>query len=569
MPIDRSRKRAGMLVPVFALRRAGDLGIGDTACVREAIEFCADHGFSILQLLPINETGGDHSPYNAISSVALDPVYVTLDPAETPGLTEEMLAEHATPEIRARLNAGPVQYGEVKELKNRILAHAFAAFEQELAERTPLAGDFLAFIEREASWLSEYSLFRVLLNEHDHDAVWTRWPREHQTYEAAEQWLETHPDADDLHRFREFGAFMQWVAFRQWAAIKVYAEVSGVELMGDIPFGVSRYSADVWGNQHLFDLDWSGGAPPEPLFETDLFVKQWGQNWGIPLYIWDNHRQEDFAWWNRRIAKQSVSFHHFRIDHVLGFFRIYAFPWPPERNVEFLNLTLDEAEKLTGGFLPQFLPGPDDTAEERGVNKAQGSEMLRRILTAAGEVGVVAEDLGMVPPYVRPLLQEMGIPGFSIPIFERDEKTREFRKRTEFPTINLATYATHDHEPLAAYYARLCQWWHGPNGHEGWLEVQRLMRFLNLDDHRPPTEFTPALHRAFVLALAETPCWLMVLMISDLLGNTQRFNQPGSAAETNWSQRLPAPLAVLAAQPEHAAQLATITAILRQTHRSP
>jgi 4-alpha-glucanotransferase len=159
-------------------------------------------------------------------------------------------------------------------------------------------------------------------------------------------------------------------------------------------------------------------------------------------------------------------------------------------------------------------------------------------LQTAGEVGVVADDLGVVPDYVRPLLQAKGIPGFSIPLFEREEPSREFRKKEDWPEMSLATYATHDHQPLRAWYEEIVSRWTGPEGQEGWKEMQRLMRFLGWDEHNPPRHFTPELHEAFVRTLVETPCWLAVFMITDILGTTQRFNQPGSSSESNWSQRL-------------------------------
>src|SRR6202022_2928990 len=108
--------------------------------------------------------------------------------------------------------------------------------------------------------------------------------------------------------------------------------------MGHIPFGVSYYSADVFARPAAFALDWSGGAPPEPYFKDDEFTQKWGQNWGIPLYRWELMRANNLGWWRQRIRGVKQIFDLFRIDHVLGFYRIYAFPWRPERNKEFLPL---------------------------------------------------------------------------------------------------------------------------------------------------------------------------------------------------------------------------------------
>jgi 4-alpha-glucanotransferase len=147
---------------------------------------------------------------------------------------------------------------------------------------------------------------------------------------------------------------------------------------------------------------------------------------------------------------------------------------------------------------------------------------------------------------VRPRLKELGIPGFTIPIFERVEKDRSFKTRDQQEILSLVTLGTHDHEPVKTYYESLCRWWHGPDGNEGWLEVQRLMKFLEWPkDQDPPAEFTPQLHRRFVEVLMECRPWLAILMISDLLGVNQRFNEPGIAGDSNWSQRLALPLNAL------------------------
>jgi 4-alpha-glucanotransferase len=535
--IDAYKKIAGLLIPVFALRRASDLGIGDTKCVLEAIDFFSRHKLKVFQLLPVNETGPDNSPYNAISSIALDPVYVTLSPDMVPGLSSAILANHVSDGLVAALADGPVQYSVVKALKLKILFDAFQKFDQGKGKEI---AEFDAFLKNEKSWLDDYGLFRALVDEEGGNVCWTHWRQEYQNPQAARKAIASAGGDKNLDQKIRFYKYVQWVAFRQWQEIRRYADQKGVELMGDIPFGVSRYSADVWGKGHLFDLKWSGGAPPERFFQSDVFTQKWGQNWGIPVYKWDAHILEDFAFWRSRVKHVADIFHYFRIDHVLGFFRVYAFPWLPERNGEFVELTEAEAKKLTGGELPRFLPRDDETPKTCKLNCADGTEYLKVILEAAGDnCGVVAEDLGMVPDYVRPRLKELGIPGFTIPIFERVEKDRSFKTRDQHEVLSLVTLGTHDHEPIKTYYESLCRWWHGEDGDNGWLEVQRLMKFLEWPkDQDPPTEFTPELHRRFVEILMECHPWLAVFMISDLLGVSQRFNEPGIAGDSNWSQRL-------------------------------
>jgi 4-alpha-glucanotransferase len=565
--IDVKKKIAGVLIPAFALRREGDLGIGDTLALKQSIEFCARNNLSVLQVLPINETGGDNSPYGAISSVALDPILLTVDPDCIPGLDggdfERMVAESG---IR---NVDPcwVHYDIARKLKLDLLRSAWARFKSAHAED---GGDgwqeFEQFQKEHESWLPYYTLFRTLMDLHGGNACWTSWPSEQQTYDGAQVWLAGSELKGELEDRRGFCAFVQWRAFKQWLELRHEADRHGVKLMGDIPFGVSRYSCDVWAERSLFDLEWSGGAPPEPLFQGDPFVTKWGQNWGIPLYKWAVHKKENYRWWRQRIGRLTDVFHYFRIDHVLGFFRIYAFPWIPERNDEFVKLTEKEAEKITKGKLPHFIPRNDYPEKLGKLNAAEGAAILKVILDAAGENGVVAEDLGVVPPYVRPLLRKMGIPGFAIPIFERHEKDRSFKKKEELHPVNMATYGTHDHMPLSVYYEDLSKRWHGPNGHEAWLDVQRLMRFLGLDEDDPPVDFTDELHGSFCKTLLETPCWLAMYMIPDILGSGEQFNAPGTGTG-NWTRRLSMTLDAFESDPYFGAKIKRLSSQIRASGR--
>lgn len=568
MKIDPSKKLAGLLVPVFALREENDLGVGDTNAVKKAIDFCSKHQIGVLQTLPINETGGDHSPYSAISSVALDPTLLTVSPKAIPWLTDKDVKELVTDDLKATLSEGPVKYDQVKKLKHQLLKAAFTQFEK-LPKSDPAIKNFEAFQKANNSWLKPYSLFRTVVDMHDGNVVWTQWEEHFQTAKQTEEWLAKSDKKTEFEIRRKYFEFVQWQAFSQWHEVKEYADSKNVRLMGDIPFGVSRYSADVWGQRELFDLKWSGGAPPETYFQGDPFVQKWGQNWGIPKYDWKQHKAEKYSWWHQRVGKVTEIFHDFRIDHVLGFFRIYSFPWIPERNWEFVDLTKDEAEKMTGGLLPQFLPRSDDEEEDAQLNEKDGEALLRVIMEASGDSWIVAEDLGCVPPYVRPLLKKLGMAGFAIPIFERDEETREFKTKEEMEPLSLGTYATHDHEPIRQFYERLVHSWHGPEGAEGWKEVQRLMRFLGEDEENPPLTFTPELHDVFIKTLMLSPSWVAMFMITDLLGTSQRFNEPGAGGDVNWSQRLPLSLAEIEKSAEYGKTLSSFENLIVKTGRQP
>jgi 4-alpha-glucanotransferase len=347
-------------------------------------------------------------------------------------------------------------------------------------------------------------------------------------------------DAADVPGRRQlFFAYVQWIAFTQWQDLKAYAEAQAVYLMGDIPFGVGRHSADVWANRRIFDLGWSGGAPPEKTFKTDPFTAKWGQNWGIPNYRWEELRRHDFDWWRVRVGNVRKMFHLFRIDHVLGLFRIYSFPWTPDRNAEFLPCNETEASVKTGGRLPGFQPFPDDTPEHKAANQAQGEELLRMIQEAAGDTTVVAEDLGVVPEYVPPTLASLGIPGFRIPMLFREPDT-SYSDPGRYPRLSLVQPATHDHTPVARLWAEC--WANIDAGREvehNRSELRRLMSFSGLGEAGPAREFSDALHEAFCRTVLESNSWLAVFQITDVFGQTERFNTPGSTSPANWSHRLP------------------------------
>lgn len=532
---------AGVLLPAFSPRRAGDLGIGDTRAMSEWIEWAAAHEVGFLQLLPINETGSDDSPYNAISSVALEPLYLTIEVADIPGLQQDELDAARAALGDAVLQGRLVEYGQVRAKKRSLLQGAYRRFQSEefSAERE----EFRVFQREEASWLNDYVLFRWLMDRDGGRETWDLWPAEFREPALAREYFQQERSKrgavvmDELHYY----GWVQWLCFRQWRAVRALADARGVKLMGDIPIGISYYSADVFFQRDQFDLTWCGGAPPETMFKHDRFIQRWGQNWGIPLYQWDLMEQQGYPWWKQRIRKLTEIFHIFRIDHILGFYRIYAFPWRPQRNEEFLDLSEEEARQRTGGRLPQWAWRPDDTDENKAANRAEGDRRLRAILDAAGAGEVVGEDLGCVPDYVRPHLASLNIAGFRIPHW--DSHDGHVVPGSELPACSFATYATHDHDTIAAMWEsfRLIAEGEGePHEVEGAKWNLRMMsEFGNI----PVTEeFPPYSHEvqwSLLDGLLASRSRYAALMITDLYGMVDRYNKPGTVGGENWRFRLP------------------------------
>jgi len=548
-------RQAGLFVPVFALRHKGDLGVGDTESVRRMVDVCARWGFRVLQVLPVNETSGDNSPYNAISSCALDITTLAAEPGLLPGLSPEVRRDVCPDAFAAELSRGPVGYTKVKALKWQLAREAFAAFETKRLDFAAEHRGFDDFCRNEKDWLEPYALFRALMADHGDSPVWEEWRPECRTLKGAMGWVLELPVVERrrLDVKCRFYQYVQWVLFRQWESVQRHAASRGISLMGDIPFGLSRSSADVWAQPGQFDLAWSGGAPPEPFFQPDAFTKKWGQNWGVPLYRWSEMEKDNHAWWRRRVRLTSRIFRMFRIDHVLGFYRVFSFPWHPRDNGRFTDMTPGQVKEAVGD-VPRFLPRDDSSEENRRLNRAEGEALLRILQEAAGDAVIVAEDMGVVPVYVRPSLHSLGISGFKIPLFDRNEASHEYTDPAAYPELTLATLSTHDHETMKGAWEG---WWEkierdwgkgriiaGDAGlkddaRQASWEIYRLLRFCRLDDSRLVRDFEPVVHRALCKRLLECPSWLVALTITDLFALDLRFNVPGPVSESNWSERLP------------------------------
>jgi 4-alpha-glucanotransferase len=540
-------RQAGILIPAFSPRREGDLGIGDTRALCEWIDWAAEHSVSFIQLLPIHENGTEESPYSSISSAALDPIYLTIEADEIPGLDAAQITR-ARDQLGATLDAPWVDYPAVRRAKRTLLEMAWSKFE----ETGAAAGEFALFQQEEAGWLGDYCLFRWLMEQHGEALTWDQWPESCATPKKARDYLakaRLH-DARTLDYRLGFFAFVQWLCFRQWRAVRAHADLRKVKLMGDVPIGISWHSCDVFFNRDEFHLEWCGGSPPEGMSQSDPFFQQWGQNWGIPLYRWDHMKANGFAWWQTRITRLIEIFHMFRLDHILGFYRIYAFPWRPQRNPMFLGLSEKQAALLSGGRLPRWFVRPDDTEEHRAANRADGDMRLRAILEAARGAEVIAEDLGWVPDYVRPHLTELGMAGFRIPHWDCNEFGHP-APPASFPEHSFATYSTHDHDPVNGIWRgslrAIQQYQENPAAHSDWqiqgahntLRVLSEFAGIPLPGNGAWPAFTEGIRLRLIKSLLDSHARYATLMVTELFALDERINHPGILGGRNWRFRLP------------------------------
>ena len=300
-------KCAGTLVPVFSLRSKESFGVGDFGDLRKMIEWVAKTGQRVLQILPINDTTITHTwtdsyPYSCISIFALHPQYADL--TALPELKDAAERERFE-KLRKELNALPqIDYERVNNAKTEYLQ---LLFHQEGAKVLRSAA-YKRFFEETREWLvpyAEYCYFR----EHYGTADYTQWEG-NETYEKAR-----HPKPKDVN----FYYYVQFVLNTQMSEVHDYARQHGVILKGDIPIGVNRYGCDAWQEPRYFNLNGQAGAPPDDFSAN-------GQNWGFPTYNWEAMLADDCRWWVRRFQNMSRYFDAYRIDHVLGFFRIWEIP---------------------------------------------------------------------------------------------------------------------------------------------------------------------------------------------------------------------------------------------------
>ena len=310
-----NRKLAGTQVPVFSLRTRKSAGIGDFGDLKTMIDFVASTGQKVLQLLPINDTTITHTwtdsyPYSCISVFAIHPQYADLH--ALPELKDAKARAEAE-KTRAELNAlDKIDYEKVNDFKINYLRQIF---NQEGGKMMKTA-EYKAFFQDTELWLVPYAQYSYLRDKNG-TADFNQWP-DHQVWDEAERKALADPKTA-AYKNVAFFYFVQFVLDRQMQEAHEHAKAKGVILKGDIPIGVNRNGCDVWTEPKYFNLNGQAGAPPDDFSAN-------GQNWGFPTYNWFEMLKDDCQWWNRRFQNMARYFDAYRIDHVLGFFRIWEIP---------------------------------------------------------------------------------------------------------------------------------------------------------------------------------------------------------------------------------------------------
>jgi 4-alpha-glucanotransferase len=512
MPPPRpATRRAGVLVPLFSIPSSRSWGIGEIPDIERMARWLEGGGQRLMQLLPINEMPpGETSPYSALSAMAIDPQFISLEALED--FAEIGGEAGLDAAARARLDAARVSprvdYQSVRALKHAALRRAFAHFrDTEWKGGTRRASAFRAYMEQQAWWLDDYALFRAI-HAQQQERPWTGWPDGLRS-RAPEALAAARVDLADDIQFRQY---LQWVAGDQWGTARDRA--GSVALFGDLPFMVSGDSADVWARQDEFRMDVSVGVPPDAFSAT-------GQDWGLPAYRWDVFRERDFDWLRNRARRNADLYDGYRVDHLVGFYRTCYRP-------------------LGGGA---FAFTPDDEPSQRALGE--------RVLGVFREPGseIIAEDLGVVPDFVRESLACLDVPGYKVFRWERDwhRPGQPFHDPASYPASSVATSGTHDTEPMVI-------WWENAPLEErkALLEVPSVARHLAGDDRArliEQAELPHGMREALLETLFASGSSLLILPVQDVFGWRDRINQPATIGDDNWTWRLPWPSDRLQTEP--------------------
>ena len=555
---------AGTVIPLFSLRSESSWGIGDFGDLKKMSEWLAATGQHVLQLLPVNDTTiyggeGDSYPYNCVSVFALHPQYIDISalPAIKDGRTRAAFSRRAK-----RLNENRAfDYPAVNELKESYLRKLYDESGEKLLE----SPEFKNFKKEQQAWLKPYCAYRFLSKKI------CPGPGNWQAYasyksDTCERLTEEYPDAA---REMNYHALVQYFLYTQLKEAHEYSLSLGVALKGDIPIGVAPDGVDVWCDRKLFNCNGSAGAPPDA-FSAD------GQNWGFPTYNWEVMALDGYAWWKQRLKYMSNFFDAYRIDHILGFFRIWEIPSYVSSGLSghfrpSMPLTIEEIEKAEFYFdaaqhscansreLPADKPAdllfiPDETlpgyyhprimASETKCYLTLGErnrqafdriyedffyhrhtnfwfeEAMKKLapLLSATSMTACGEDLGMIPACVPWAMNNLQILSLEI---QRMPKLygQRFAHPAEYPYLSVATPSTHDMSTLR-------EWWT-----ENSEETQHFYNEVIGHEGKAPAEMDGATAKAILSMHLKSPSMLTMIAWQDWMAMDERLRHPDALEE--------------------------------------
>ena len=530
-------KGAGTVIPIFSLRSEGSFGVGDFGDLKMMVDWASKTNQRIIQVLPINDTNITHTwqdsyPYNSISIYALHPQYT--DFRQLPEL-KDLEQKKQFEQLRQELNALPqIDYERMFTAK---MDYLHALFVQEWANVKRRAS-YKDFFKQNEEWLVPYAAFCYYRDLYG-TATFSQWPKDATVHALGN------------NKEVEFWYFVQYNLDQQMRSAHEYARQHRVILKGDIPIGISRDGVEAWVEPKYFNLNGQAGAPPDP-FSAD------GQNWGFPTYNWDEMLKDNCAWWVRRFRKMAQYFDAYRIDHVLGFFRIWEIPVPEKSGLmgQFAPALGMSKEEIAAYGVPfreglflvdhkrndrwhpriavQYQPAYEELndTEKFNFNRLYNDYFYRRNnqfwyqeamkklprLTQATRMLVCAEDLGMVPDCVPWVMNELRILSLEIQSMPKDDKVR-FGHLSRNPYRSVCTISTHD-------MATLRQWWDE--------DEERTQNYFNTMLYRggaAPHPLPGWLAKDIVSRHLTSPSMLCLLSLQDWLAIDEKLRLPDQNAE--------------------------------------
>lgn len=482
-----AKQHHGINLPLFSLRSKQSCGIGEYPDLLPLIDWCKSLGMDVIQLLPLNDGGPERSPYAALSAFALNPLNLGL--ARLPHLNLMPDAAEMIEELQ-KLNAlQRIAYPIVQAKREAFLRHYFKTVGPLVIASPP----FLDFLQKNP-WLETYSLFKALKIATQWHS-WEEWPPEWR--DPSPTYFQVLLDANRDEIF--YHSLLQYFCFEQLGGVQKAARQKGVFIKGDLPILIGRESADVWHTRKYFDLEYSAGAPPD-MFSYD------GQNWGFPLYDWNSLEEQDYKFWKTRLQVAQQCYDIYRIDHIVGFFRIWA-------------LSKGQSAK-EGHFIPS------DPSQWIGHG-----EKLMRMLLANCTMLPIGEDLGTIPPAVRTSLCDLGICGTKVIRWERDwNRDQRFIPIQDYNPASMTTVSTHDSETLQLWWRNCPQEARDYSAFKGWeyqeiLSPERHHEIL-WDSHHSSSLFHVNLLQEYLA------------LIPDMTSpdpEDERINIPGEVSDRNWT----------------------------------
>ncbi len=502
---------SGLLQPVFSLRSAADVGVGDFGALDAFFKYLRYAEQRMLMVLPLLPTApGDSSPYSTRSAFGLNPLFIHL--AWLPeGVSFTDTEKKAIEEAKA---SPTVRYDLVAPVKTAALERAFATFEHQ----GPSARnrEFEEWTLAQRGWVEGFALYQAI-SEAFSRKPWWEWPKGLATREPVALDIARH---EHKRRVR-YHTWLQWVAQSQWNKVRAQAKARGVFLCGDEPFIIGMDSSDCWCWPQYLRRDAKLGVPPDD-FSAD------GQDWGLPWFDFEALEKAGDGWLKARAKAAAATYDVRRIDHAIGYFRQYI---------------RDEATPR-GRFVPS-----DEAAQQ-----ARGERSFRILSEGAS---IVAEDLGVIPRFARDTLARLKLPGYHVMRWSREDGV--YRDPRHYAEVSLVTTGTHDTETLHAWWLN-AQQWEREAVCRTWPELKRFSS---------PPAFGPELHEALLRAALNAQSGWCILPWQDVFAETERVNTPGTVSPNNWSYRMRVDVEELLTREETVRVADWLARLTREGRRSP